>query len=69
MKHWFHPEARAEFLGSVRYYELQQPGLGRRFLETVTETIRRIQDHPNLIILNLRKCAHTGNKPSLSWTA
>ena len=48
MKHWFHPEAREEFLESVRYYELQQPGLGRRFLETVTETIRRIQDHPNM---------------------
>jgi toxin ParE1/3/4 len=48
MKHWFHPEARAEFLEAVRYYERQQPGLGRRFLEAVTEAIRRIQAHPNM---------------------
>jgi plasmid stabilization system protein ParE len=47
MNHWFHPEARAEFLGSVRYYESQQPGLGRRFLEAVTDAIRRIEAHPN----------------------
>ncbi len=46
MNHWFHPEARAEFLASVRYYESQRPGLGRRFLDAVTDTIRRIEAHP-----------------------
>jgi len=48
MKCWFHPEARAEFLESVRYYEEQQSGLGRRLLEAVSETIRRIQAHPSM---------------------
>jgi len=47
VNHWFHPEARAEFLDSVRYYESQQPGLGRRFLEAVTDTIRQLEAHPN----------------------
>lgn len=59
MKHWFHPEARAEFIESVRYYERQQPGLGRRFLDGVTEAISRIQAHPNmyrLIFGNWRQC-------------
>lgn len=47
MNHWFHPEARTEFLDSVRYYECQQPGLGRRLLDAVTDTIRRVEAHPN----------------------
>ena len=48
MKCWFHPEARTEFLESVVYYESQQTGLGQRFLEAVTEAVRRIQAHPNM---------------------
>lgn len=48
MKYWFHAEARAEFLEAVRFYERQQPGLGRRFLEAVAEAIRRIQAHPSM---------------------
>ena len=48
MKCWFHPEARIEFLESVVYYESQQTGLGQRFLEAVTEAVRRIQVHPNM---------------------
>jgi hypothetical protein len=28
----FHPEALAEFEAGVRHYELQQPGLGERFI-------------------------------------
>jgi hypothetical protein len=48
MKYWFHPEAKTELLESVRYYESQQTGLGRRFLEAATEAIRRIQAHPNM---------------------
>ncbi len=47
MKYWFHPEARIELLESVRYYEGQQTGLGRRFLEAATEAVRRIQVRPN----------------------
>jgi plasmid stabilization system protein ParE len=48
MKCWFHPEARIEFLESVVYYESQQTGLGQRYLEAVTEAVRRIQAHPNM---------------------
>ena len=46
MKCWFHPEARTELIESIRYYESQQPGLGRRFLEAIIEALRRIQAHP-----------------------
>ncbi len=31
----FDPDARAEFLAAVEYYEACQPGLGRRFREAV----------------------------------
>jgi plasmid stabilization system protein ParE len=48
MKHYFHPEARTEFLESIRYYEAQRPGLGQRFLGPIRETIRRIQDRPSM---------------------
>lgn len=48
MNHWFHPEARAEFMESIRYYERQQPGLGQRFLDAVTDAVHRIQAHPNM---------------------
>jgi len=48
MKCWFHPEARLEFLESVAYYESQQAGLGQRFLEAVSEAVRRIQARPDM---------------------
>jgi len=48
MKLWFHSDARTEFLESVRYYEGQRRGLGRRFLVAVTEALQRIQAHPNM---------------------
>ena len=48
MNCWFHPEARIEFLESIVYYETQQTGLGRRFIEAVTECLRRIQAHPKI---------------------
>jgi len=48
MEYWFHPEARRELLESVRYYECQRRGLGRRFLGVATEAIRRIQAYPNM---------------------
>ena len=48
MRYWFHAQARTELVESIRYYESQQLGLGRRFLEAVTEGIRRIQAHPKM---------------------
>ena len=59
MKCWFHPEARIEFLESIVYYELQQAGLSRRFLEAVSEGVRRVQAHPKmyrLICQEWRQC-------------
>ena len=59
MKCWFHPEARIEFLESIVYYESQQTGLGRRFLEAVSEAVNRIRAHPNmyrLICQDWRQC-------------
>jgi toxin ParE1/3/4 len=59
MRYWFHAAARRELLDSVRYYESQQPGLGGRFLETVTDTMHRIQAHPSrypLISESWRQC-------------
>lgn len=47
MKYEFSPAAREEFIASIEYYELQQPGLGITFSEQVHETIRRIIDYPN----------------------
>ena len=48
MRHGFHPEARGELVESVAYYDSQQPGLGERFLGSVTDAIRCIQMHPSM---------------------
>ena len=48
MRIWFHPEARMELLESVAYYGAYEPALGQRFLEEVTEAIRRIRRHPKM---------------------
>ena len=50
----FHPDARAEFHQSARYYELQEPGLGRRFVEAVRTATRRVNDRPCTGKLNSR---------------
>jgi len=59
MRYRFHPAARAELLKSIQYYESQQSGLGRRFLDAVTEAVHRIQAHPSmyrLISTTWRQC-------------
>ena len=38
----FDPDARAEFLGAVEYYEECQTGLGRRFREVVATELEHI---------------------------
>lgn len=48
MKYWFHPEARIELLESMAYYDLQQSGLGRRFLDSLIEGLNRIVAHPSM---------------------
>ena len=42
----FDPEASAEFLASVQYYEDCQPNLGRRFRLAVAAAIEKIAETP-----------------------
>ena len=42
----FHPEARAELLAAAEYYESQQAGLSRRFIEAVADAAQHIQATP-----------------------
>jgi plasmid stabilization system protein ParE len=42
----FHPDARHEFRESVRFYESNRRGLGRRFKEAVQTTPARILANP-----------------------
>lgn len=43
----FAQAAREEFLNSVEYYELQQPGLGLAFSDQVRATVERILEFPD----------------------
>jgi toxin ParE1/3/4 len=47
MKYVFHPEARAEFLAAIDYYEECEPGLGADFAIEVRSTIENILSFPN----------------------
>ena len=42
----FDPDARAEFLEAVQYYEDSQAGLGRRFQVTVEAAVKSIAENP-----------------------
>jgi plasmid stabilization system protein ParE len=42
----FDPDARAEFLSSVQYYEECQPDLGRRFRSAIEAAMHRITESP-----------------------
>ena len=42
----FHPQAKAEMLETVRFYEARFEGLGFRFLSAVEQTSERISAHP-----------------------
>jgi toxin ParE1/3/4 len=44
----FDPEAKAEFLEAVRFYEKNQPGLGKRFRLVVESAIQKISECPLL---------------------
>ena len=47
MKYGFHPEALAEFLAAIEYYEECEPGLGADFAIEVLSTIQHILSFPN----------------------
>ncbi|MFH1115580.1 MAG: type II toxin-antitoxin system RelE/ParE family toxin [Pseudomonadota bacterium] len=46
MKYAFHPEAEAEFLAAIDYYEDRNPGLGLDFAGEVHSTIAGILSFP-----------------------
>jgi plasmid stabilization system protein ParE len=42
----FRPQAEEEARAAHRWYEEQQPGLGKRFADAMDETIQRIESNP-----------------------
>lgn len=55
----FHPEALLEADESAKFYEERQDGLGKRFVEALTDAITRIRRTPELFGMvddNIRKC-------------
>jgi plasmid stabilization system protein ParE len=56
---YFHAEAKEEASAAVTYYETQQAGLGKRFIDVLADTLHRIQTNPRLFPIvegNIRKC-------------
>ncbi len=59
MKYVFHPEAEAEFLAAIDYYEGCEPGLGYDFSIEVHSTIANILSFPNawpILEDEIRRC-------------
>lgn len=59
MKYVFHPEAEAEFLAAIDYYEGCEPGLGYDFSVEVHSTIGRILSFPDawpVLEDDIRRC-------------
>lgn len=67
----FHPEALVEADGAAKFYEDRQKGLGKRFVEALTDTINRIKRDPELykkIDGNIRKCRLLHFSKSLTFS-
>jgi hypothetical protein len=47
VKYAFHPEAKAEFLAAIDYYEDREPCIGYDFAAEVHATIGNILSFPN----------------------
>lgn len=43
----FKPIVRPDLLNAIDWYEIEIPGLGKRFLNSFEEAIKRIQSNPN----------------------
>jgi toxin ParE1/3/4 len=59
VKYAFHPEAEAEFLGAIDYYEDREPGLGSDFAVEVHSTIGNILSFPTawpILEDDMRRC-------------
>ena len=46
MNHAFHPDAEAEYLEAIAYYENRRPGLGAVFVAEVEHVLLRVCDAP-----------------------
>jgi len=44
----FHPEAQIEMVESAKYYEAEQSGLGKRFLEAIRTSIHKVRLFPSI---------------------
>ncbi len=56
---YFHPAALLEADEAAKFYEAQQKGLGKRFVEALADTTIRIKRNPKLYIEienSMRKC-------------
>lgn len=59
MNQGFHPEAEAEFLDQIEYYESREPGLGYEFALEVTSAVQSILSFPRawpLLEGDVRRC-------------
>lgn len=59
MKYAFHPEARAEFLAAIDFYEDREPGLGSDFAIEVHSIIENVLSFPNawpILEDDIRRC-------------
>lgn len=59
MKHFLHPQAREELVQAILFYQKQQAGLEKRFIEAVDDAIHRVCCSPMLyrkIDDKTRKC-------------
>ncbi len=55
----FHPDALLEADQTAYFYEEQKCGLGKRFIESLTDAINRIRRNPRLypkVFNNIQKC-------------
>jgi hypothetical protein len=69
MKCTFHPEAEAEFLDAIGYYEDCEPGLGYDFAIEVHSTIESILSYPKAWTIlddDVRRC-QTRRFPPMAW--
>lgn len=59
MNYTFHPEAEAEFLEAIAYYEERQPGLGHDLAVEVYSAIKIVLESPKvwpLLVGDMRRC-------------
>jgi len=59
MKYSFHPEAEAEFIAAIDYYESREPGLGSDFAIEVHSAIGNILSFPRawpVLEDDMRRC-------------